>query len=170
MPQKPKPTNRPLVYAIPPPPGPLPATYTPTSPAAPPGYGDLLRVAPQFSRQRPFGLRVETVTVSKITGALVISGKTTRVDGSPATSGRRRTGTWRNVVLRPDQVVVIRRAVRLCDDCYTAATGLLAECQDGCDQDLDHLGLCLDLRAPQTCTKCGRATRLTEVEPEGEAR
>ena len=32
----------------------------------------------------------------------------------------------------------------LCDGCFQAATGLLAECQDGCPHgDLDHDGLCL---------------------------
>jgi hypothetical protein len=33
--------------------------------------------------------------------------------------------------------------ILLCDGCFQAATGLLAECEDGCPQDLGHTGLCL---------------------------
>jgi len=44
--------------------------------------------------------------------------------------------------------------VLLCDGCFQAATGMLAECQDGCSQDLDHT---------DECQCCGRTDRLHEV-------
>lgn len=47
----------------------------------------------------------------------------------------------------------------LCDSCYQAATGLLAECEDGCFQDLDHTGLCLQPGADE-CQWCGCPDRL----------
>jgi hypothetical protein len=52
--------------------------------------------------------------------------------------------------------------VLLCDGCFQAATGLLAECRDGCRQDLDHTGLCLQ-PGPDECQCCGRTDRLHEV-------
>lgn len=53
-------------------------------------------------------------------------------------------------------------ALLLCDGCYQAATGLLAECEDGCCQDLDHTGLCRRPGADE-CQWCGRQDRLHEV-------
>jgi hypothetical protein len=50
----------------------------------------------------------------------------------------------------------------LCDGCFQAATGLLAECQDGCMRDLDHDGLCLS-DSPDECPWCGAPGRLHEV-------
>ena len=51
----------------------------------------------------------------------------------------------------------------LCDGCFQAATGLLAECQDGCRHgDLDHAGLCLR-DSPDECQWCGEPGRLHEV-------
>jgi len=51
----------------------------------------------------------------------------------------------------------------LCDGCFQAATGLLAECQDGCRHgDLDHDGLCLR-DSPSECQWCGAQGRLREV-------
>jgi len=51
----------------------------------------------------------------------------------------------------------------LCDGCFQAATGLLAECQDGCPHgDLDHDGLCLR-DSPAECQWCGAQGRLREV-------
>ena len=50
----------------------------------------------------------------------------------------------------------------LCDGCFQAATGLLAECQDGCTRDLDHDGLCLR-DSPDECQWCGEPGRLHEV-------
>ena len=48
----------------------------------------------------------------------------------------------------------------LCDGCFQAATGLLAECQDGCRHgDLDHDGLCLR-DSPEECQWCGTHGRL----------
>jgi hypothetical protein len=50
----------------------------------------------------------------------------------------------------------------LCDGCYETATGQLAECEDGCPQDLDHAGLCR--RAGTAgCQWCGAEERLHEV-------
>jgi hypothetical protein len=56
------------------------------------------------------------------------------------------------------------QALRLCDGCYQAATGLIAECEDGCDQDLGHTGLCLR-DGPDDCQWCGKQDRLREVAP-----
>ncbi len=53
-------------------------------------------------------------------------------------------------------------SMRLCDGCFTAATGLLAECDDGCPQDLDHTGLCLRA-SPAECQWCGTPGRLREI-------
>jgi hypothetical protein len=51
----------------------------------------------------------------------------------------------------------------LCDGCFQAATGLLAECQHGCPHgDLDHDGLCLR-DSPAECQWCGTQGRLHEV-------
>ena len=51
----------------------------------------------------------------------------------------------------------------LCDGCLQAATGLLAECQDGCPHgDLDHDGPCLR-GSPAECQWCGAQGRLHEV-------
>ena len=53
-------------------------------------------------------------------------------------------------------------SIRLCDGCFTAATGLLAECADGCPQDPGHSGLCLRA-SPGDCRWCGTPGRLREV-------
>jgi len=51
----------------------------------------------------------------------------------------------------------------LCDGCFQAGTGLLAECQDGCPHgDLGHDGLCLR-DSPAECQWCGAPGRLREV-------
>ena len=50
----------------------------------------------------------------------------------------------------------------LCDGCYQAATGQLAECEDGCPQDLGHTGLCLRASTGQ-CQWCGAEDRLRQV-------
>ena len=51
----------------------------------------------------------------------------------------------------------------LCDGCFQATTGLLAECQDGCRHgDLDHDGLCLRDSSSE-CQWCGAQGRLREV-------
>jgi hypothetical protein len=50
----------------------------------------------------------------------------------------------------------------LCDGCYQAGTGLLAECEDGCMQDLDHTGLCLR-SSNDECEWCGAPGRLHQV-------
>ncbi|MHB1596732.1 MAG: hypothetical protein ACYCO9_00665 [Streptosporangiaceae bacterium] len=50
----------------------------------------------------------------------------------------------------------------LCDGCFQAATGLLAQCQDNCMRDLDHDGLCLR-DSPDECQWCGEPGRLHEV-------
>ena len=54
------------------------------------------------------------------------------------------------------------QAILLCDGCYQAATGLIAECADGCPRDLYHAGLCLR-DGPDDCQWCGQADRLREV-------
>ena len=51
----------------------------------------------------------------------------------------------------------------LCDGCFQAATGQLAECQDGCPHgDPGHDGLCLR-DSPEECQWCGAQGRLREV-------
>ena len=51
----------------------------------------------------------------------------------------------------------------LCDGCFQAATGLLAECQDGCRRgDPGHDGLCLRASSGE-CQWCGAPGRLHEV-------
>lgn len=54
----------------------------------------------------------------------------------------------------------------LCDGCYQAATGLIAECEDGCPRNLDHSGLCLR-DGPEDCQWCGQTDRLREVPRSG---
>jgi hypothetical protein len=54
------------------------------------------------------------------------------------------------------------QALRLCDGCYQAATGLVAECEDGCLQDPGHTGLCLR-DGPDHCQWCGNQDRLRDV-------
>jgi hypothetical protein len=65
-----------------------------------------------------------------------------------------------------DAVAVSPQAILLCDGCYQAATGLIAECEDGCPRDLDHAGLCLR-DGPDDCQWCGQADRLREVPRSG---
>jgi len=52
--------------------------------------------------------------------------------------------------------------ILVCDGCFQAATGLLAEREDRCPQDLDHTGLCLRA-SPGECQWCGTVGRLREV-------
>jgi hypothetical protein len=52
--------------------------------------------------------------------------------------------------------------LRLCDGCYQAATGLIAECEDGCPQESGHTGLCLR-DGPDDCPWCGNQDRLRDV-------
>lgn len=54
------------------------------------------------------------------------------------------------------------QVILLCDGCYQAATGLIAECEDGCPRDLDHAGLCLR-DGPDDCQWCRQTDRLREV-------
>lgn len=54
------------------------------------------------------------------------------------------------------------QAILLCDGCYQAATGLIAECEDGCPRDPGHAGLCLR-DGPDNCQWCGQADRLRKV-------
>jgi hypothetical protein len=54
------------------------------------------------------------------------------------------------------------QTILLCDGCFQAATGLLAECEDRCPKDLDHTGLCLRA-SPDQCQWCGTPGRLREV-------
>jgi hypothetical protein len=56
----------------------------------------------------------------------------------------------------------VTSALLLCDGCFEAATGLLAECADGCAQPLDHDGECLR-EGPAECQWCGLADRLHAV-------
>ena len=56
----------------------------------------------------------------------------------------------------------------LCDPCFEAVTGLLAECQDNCSLHLDHTGLCGPYRqpGPEDCQRCGAVGRLTHAGPQ----
>jgi hypothetical protein len=47
----------------------------------------------------------------------------------------------------------------LCDGCFQASTGELAQCEYGCPQGLDHTGLCLR-DSTSSCQWCGSADRL----------
>jgi hypothetical protein len=58
------------------------------------------------------------------------------------------------------------QAILLCDGCYQAATGLIAQCEDGCPRDPGHAGLCLR-DGPDDCLWCGQADRLREVPRSG---
>jgi hypothetical protein len=58
------------------------------------------------------------------------------------------------------------QAILLCDGCYQAATGLIAECEDGCPHDPGHVGLCLR-DGPDDCQWCGQTDRLREVPRSG---
>lgn len=55
--------------------------------------------------------------------------------------------------------------ILLCDRCWEAGTGLLAECQDVCDLDLDHAGECAPypMPGPEACQRCGNRDRLTRI-------
>jgi len=55
-------------------------------------------------------------------------------------------------------------SIRLCDGCFTAATGLLAECDDGCPQDPGHAGLCLRASTDE-CQWCGTPGRAPRSQP-----
>ena len=48
------------------------------------------------------------------------------------------------------------QTILACDGCFQAATGLLAEAEYNCPQDLDHTGLCLRA-SPDQCQWCGTA-------------
>jgi hypothetical protein len=58
------------------------------------------------------------------------------------------------------------QAILLCDGCYQAATGEIAECEDGCSRSPGHAGLCLR-DGPDDCQWCGQADRLREVPRSG---
>jgi hypothetical protein len=58
------------------------------------------------------------------------------------------------------------QALLLCDGCYQAATGLIAECEDGCPRNPGHAGLCLR-DGPDDCQWCGQTDRLREVPRSG---
>jgi hypothetical protein len=52
----------------------------------------------------------------------------------------------------------------LCDPCWEAGTGLVAECQYECSRDLAHCGECGHRYAPEGqawCDRCGAVNRLT---------
>lgn len=65
-------------------------------------------------------------------------------------------------------VTVPDTEVLLCDECWEAATGLLAECQDGCNLSLSHHGECgpypAGMRSQDRCDNCGTIGRLTRTE------
>ncbi len=72
-----------------------------------------------------------------------------------AAAGRRVTGIDRPRDGSPPVIcTATTETILLCDGCFQAATGLLAECEDGCPQDLDHTGLCLRA-SPDQCQWCG---------------
>ena len=58
------------------------------------------------------------------------------------------------------------QAILLCDGCYQAAAGLIAECEDGCLREPGHAGLCLR-DGPDDCQWCGQRDRLREVPRSG---
>lgn len=72
----------------------------------------------------------------------------------------------RNVKLCQIRQTVQRGPALVCDDCYKLATGLLAECQDGCARTLDHPGVCLNSSSDgSACVGCAATDeRLTVIE------
>ena len=57
----------------------------------------------------------------------------------------------------------------LCDDCFHTVAGWLAECEEGCAQDLSHDGTCDPYAwSGVLCTRCGDWGRLTELAPEND--
>lgn len=72
---------------------------------------------------------------------------------------KRKTVTAAGVPVAPGSTA----SLLLCDDCFQAVTGQLAECQDGClHDDFDHYGLCVR-GSPDECECCGSPDRLHEV-------
>lgn len=57
---------------------------------------------------------------------------------------------------------LVAAVLLLCDGCFEAVTGLLAECADDCARPLDHHGGCLR-EVPTECQWCGLADRLHAV-------
>ena len=90
----------------------------------------------------------------------------------PGTSPESAEVTMALIWMRTETLEVIAgdlHALRLCDGCYQAATSLIAECEDGCDQDPGHTGLRLR-DGPDDRQWCGKQDRLREVPPSGIAR
>jgi hypothetical protein len=81
---------------------------------------------------------------------------------SPADSGGGRDGGGRWVAGLYPAAPGAAEQLLLCDGCFQAATGLLAECQAGCMRDPGHDGLCLRA-SPDECQWCGATGRLREV-------
>jgi hypothetical protein len=60
----------------------------------------------------------------------------------------------------------ISKTALLCDECFEAGTGFLAECQDLCRLPLDHDGLCGESPQPESpaqCHNCGGHGRLHQA-------
>ena len=91
---------------------------------------------------------------------------------APGTSPESAGVTMALIWMRTETLESIARdpqALRLCDGCYQAATGLIAEYEDDCEQDPRHTGLCLR-DGPDDCQWCGKQDRLREVPRSGIAR
>lgn len=58
-------------------------------------------------RKLPYRLRVDTVSVSRATGAVTVTGRLLRLSGAP--TARKRTAAWRTITVDPAKI-------RLADD------------------------------------------------------
>lgn len=107
----------------------------------------------RFDPQAAAGLLRVTTLSGTAAVAVHVAG-----EGGPAGAGER----W-VAGLYPAPPGPAEQQLLLCDGCFQAAAGLLAECQDGCPHgDLDHDGLCLR-DSPSECQWCGSPGRLHEV-------
>ena len=94
--------------------------------------------------------------VNRLSGAAAVAVYVAGEGGPRGTGERRAAGLYPAAPGAAEQLL-------LCDGCFQAATGLLAECQDGCrHDDLDHDGLCLR-DSPEECQWCGAPGRLHQV-------
>lgn len=110
---------------------------------------------------RHIGLVAEAVLACRAEIRAAVASLTAPPGTSPESAEVTRALIW----MRTESLAAIAgspQALQLCDGCYQAATGLLAECEDGCFQDLDHTGLCLR-DGPDDCQWCGNQDRLRDV-------
>jgi hypothetical protein len=110
---------------------------------------------------RHIGLVAEAVLAWRAEIRAAVASLTAPPDTSPESAEITRAVIW----MRTGSLEAIAgspQTLRLCDGCYQAATGLIAECEHGCLQDLGHTGLCLR-DGPDDSQWCGNQDRLRDV-------